>query len=132
MNNSHVFISHSTRDDAFVKGLRRALEGLGLKTWVDSRELAGGAKLEPEVERAIEGARGLLAVLSPNAVNSPRVREEIRKALEGGRGRGGGGYRVVPRPQPGTKSGTWFRDVRLVRNAEVRGSIPLGSVRRIK
>ena len=111
MNNSHVFISHSTKDDAFVKDLRRALEDLGLRTWVDSRELAGGSKLEPAVEQAIEGARGFLAVLSPNAVNSPWVRREIRKALEVERGRKDEGYRVVPLLLPGIEPSAlalWF------------------------
>ena len=94
MSNSHVFISHSSKDDAFVKDLRRKLEALGINVWVDSRELAGGSKLVPEIEQAIEDARGFLAVLSPNTVNSPWVRKEIQKALEVERGREG--YRVVP------------------------------------
>lgn len=96
MSNSHVFVSHSSKDDAFVKELRRALESFGIKTWVDSRELAGGSQLEPEIERAIETARQFVAVLSPNAVNSPWVRKEVQKALGVENGRRGEGYRVVP------------------------------------
>ena len=57
MPNSHVFISHSSQDDPFVRELRQALEALGIPTWVDSRELAGGAKLAPEIEQAIETAQ---------------------------------------------------------------------------
>jgi hypothetical protein len=37
--------------------LREALEGQGLRVWADSRNLRGGAKLAPEIERAIEDAR---------------------------------------------------------------------------
>lgn len=111
MGNSHVFISHSTRDDSFVKDLRRALEALGINVWVESRESAGGAKLTPEIEQAIAGARGFLAVLSPNAVNSPWVRKEIRKGLEVEAARGGDGYRVVPLLLPGIEPAAlalWF------------------------
>jgi tetratricopeptide (TPR) repeat protein len=111
MTNSHLFISHSSKDDAFVKELRRALESLGLSIWVDSREMAGGAKLQPEVERAIEAARSFLAVLSPNAVNSPWVRKEIEKGLEVERGRKDDGYRVVPLLLPGIEPSAlalWF------------------------
>jgi tetratricopeptide (TPR) repeat protein len=111
MNNSHVFISHSTKDDAFVTDLRRALEALGITVWVDARELAGGSKLEPAVEQAIEGARSFLAVLSPSAVNSPWVRREIQKALEVERGRKDEGYRVVPLLLPGIEPSAlalWF------------------------
>lgn len=111
MANSHVFISHSSKDDPFVKDLRRALEGLGLRTWVDSRELAGGSKLEPEIERAVEDARQFIAVISTNTINSPWVRKEIQKALEVERRRKGEGYRVVPLLLPGVEPsalGLWF------------------------
>ena len=54
---SAIFMSHASKDDAFVKELRMALEGHGLPAWVDSRELRGGAKLAPEIAQAIEHAR---------------------------------------------------------------------------
>jgi TIR domain len=44
MNSAHIFISHASKDDEFVKGLRLALEGHQLPVWVDSRNLRGGAK----------------------------------------------------------------------------------------
>ena len=57
MNPSYIFISHASKDDAFVKELRLALEGQGLTVWVDSRNLRGGSKLAPEINEAIEQAR---------------------------------------------------------------------------
>jgi tetratricopeptide (TPR) repeat protein len=96
MANSHVFISHNSQDDGFVRQLREALERLGLSTWVDSRQLAGGSKLAPEIERGIEEARQFVVVISTNTINSPWVRKEIRKASEVERRRGGEGYRVIP------------------------------------
>ncbi|HKV39011.1 MAG TPA: alpha/beta hydrolase [Blastocatellia bacterium] len=78
----HVFISHATGDDDFVRELRIALESLKIPVWVDSRNLRGGSKLNPEITRAIEDARQVIVVLSPNTVNSPWVRKEITKALE--------------------------------------------------
>lgn len=99
----HVFISHSSKDDGFVEELREALEGLGLEAWVDSRELAGGAKLTPEIEEAIKNARHFVAVLSTNAFSSPWVRREIQKALEVEVTRGGEGYRVIPLLLPGVE-----------------------------
>jgi hypothetical protein len=78
----HIFISHASKDDDFVKQLVVTLESLNLSVWVDSRNLRGGDKLAPEVDRAIEQARSVIVVLSPNTVNSPWVRKEITKALE--------------------------------------------------
>jgi tetratricopeptide (TPR) repeat protein len=99
----HVFISHSSKDDPFVKELREALEGLGLEVWVDSRELVGGAKLTPEIVEAIEGARQFVAVLSPEAMKSEWVRREVGKAREVEAARGGEGYRVIPLLLPGVE-----------------------------
>ena len=50
MSAAHIFISHFSEDDAFVKALPLALEGLGLSVWVDSRKLRGGTKLAPEIQ----------------------------------------------------------------------------------
>ena len=44
MTAGHIFISHATADDAFVRDLRQALQSLGLSVWVDSRNLRGSDK----------------------------------------------------------------------------------------
>ena len=71
MSAEHIFISHASADDSFVADLRAKLEGLGLSMWIDSRNLRGGNKLAPEIEKAIEEARQVIVVLSPSTVNSP-------------------------------------------------------------
>ena len=111
MNSDFVFISHVSADDGFVKDLRVALEGQGLTVWVDSRNLRGGNKLTPEIEQAIEHARQVLIVLSPQTVNSRWVRREVRKALEVEKQRANEGYRVIPLLLPGITVGAlgnWF------------------------
>src|SRR5712691_9557843 len=113
MSNGPVFISHATRDDAFVRELRLALEGLHITVWVDSRNLRGGNALAPEITQAIEQARQVLVVLSPNTINSPWVRREIRQALEVEKRRQAEGYRVIPLLLPGIEPaalGTWFEE----------------------
>lgn len=79
---SHIFISHASADDAFVKQLREQLEAQGLKIWVDSRNLRGGQKLNPEIQDAIKTSSYCIAVLSTNTVNSPWVRKEIQWAAQ--------------------------------------------------
>jgi hypothetical protein len=73
----HIFISHASADDDFVKELRLALEGQGLTVWVDSRNLLPGQRFEPEIEQAIETARHVIVVLSKETVNSAWVRKEV-------------------------------------------------------
>jgi tetratricopeptide (TPR) repeat protein len=111
VNPGHIFISHASKDDDFVKQLRIALEGHQLSVWVDSRNLRGGAKLAPEIEQAIETARQIIAVLSPNTINSPWVRKEIQKALEVEKQRKADSYCVIPLLLPGVEPSAlalWF------------------------
>lgn len=111
MSNAHIFISHTSKDDGFVKELRESLEAYGLPVWADSRNLRGGSKLAPEIEAAIEAARQFIVVLSPNTINSPWVRKEIQKALEIERTRKDEGYRAIPILLPGIEPSAlplWF------------------------
>lgn len=71
MTENIIFISHSGKDDEFVKALRKSLEIQQLRTWVDSRELRASDELEPKVKQAIEQARAFIVVFSLNALNSP-------------------------------------------------------------
>lgn len=103
MSSERVFISHSGKDDEFVKELREALESVGLSTWADSRELSGGDKLTPEIERNIEDARQFIVIVSLNALNSTWVHNEVKKALEVERRRKGEGYKVIPLMLPGVQ-----------------------------
>jgi tetratricopeptide (TPR) repeat protein len=111
MHPSHIFISHASKDDPFVKELRLALEGHGLPVWVDSRNLRGGSKLAPEISEAIKTARQIIVVLSPNTVNSPWVRKEIQQALAVEQEKKAEGYRVIPLLLPGIEPSAlalWF------------------------
>jgi hypothetical protein len=111
MSSNHVFISHASKDDAFVKDLRIALESQGILVWVDSRNLRGGNKLKPAIDKAIEQARQVIVVLSPKTVNSPWVRKEISKALRVEKKRKDDGYRVIPVLLPGIEPSAlenWF------------------------
>jgi hypothetical protein len=100
-----LFISHASADDAFVAGLRQALEAVRVPVWVDSRRLRGGSKLGPEIRAAIEEAEHFLVVLSPSTVNSPWVRREIAQALRVEKRRRADGYSVIPLLLPGITPG---------------------------
>jgi tetratricopeptide (TPR) repeat protein/DNA polymerase III delta prime subunit len=111
MNSAHVFISHATIDDGFVKELREQLESSGILVWVDSRNLRGGTKLAPEISEAIEQARQTIVVFSPHTINSPWVRKEIQQALAVEKQRKDEGYRVIPLLLPGIEPSAlplWF------------------------
>jgi TIR domain-containing protein len=123
MYSAHIFISHASKDDDFVKELRAALESQRLPVWVDSRNLRGGAKLAPEIEQAIETARQTIVVLSPNTINSPWVRKENQQALAVENRRGMAGYRVIPLLLPGVEPSAlalWFDEEPVGVKVELR------------
>ncbi len=94
MNNKY-FISHSTKDDEFVKELRKHLEILGIGTWVDSRELIAGDKLDPGIEKAIEEADAFFVVFSVNAFSSAWIKKEVELALKTQKKKGDT-FRIIP------------------------------------
>jgi hypothetical protein len=78
---SKLFISHSSRDDGFVRELRAALADHGQAGWIDSRELRGGDPLWMEIQRAIEAASAFAVVVSTDSLQSKWVGSELRHAL---------------------------------------------------
>ena len=123
MTAGHIFISHATADDPFVRDLRQALESLGLTVWMDSRNLRGGDKLARQVEQAIEEARQVIVVLSPHTINSPWVRREIGKVLEVEKRRRDEDYRVIPLLLPGVEPAAlplWFDEEPLAVPIELK------------
>jgi len=98
----HIFISHSTQDDAFVAQLRQALELRGLTVWADSRNLRGGDQLAPEIEQAIREARAVLVVVSQHSLNSEWVYDEVAYARQVQRKRGVEEFPIIPLLLPGT------------------------------
>ncbi len=93
---SKLFISHSSKDDAFVRELRRTLADHGHDGWIDSRELRGGDALWPEIQKAIEEASGFAFVVSTDSLQSDWVADEVAHAVRVRRKRGAKNYRLIP------------------------------------
>lgn len=100
-----LFISRSSQDDAFVRGLRAALADHGQAGWIDSRELRGGDPLWPEIQQAIEAASAYAVVVSPDALQSSWVGKELLRALDVQKARGKDQYPVIPLSLNGTRLG---------------------------
>ncbi|MCI5181300.1 MAG: toll/interleukin-1 receptor domain-containing protein, partial [Candidatus Electrothrix sp. AW1] len=97
----HIFISHSSKEDNFVKQLRQVLELHGQVPWVDSRELTAGDDLKARIEESIRTARHFLVVISLDALNSEWVECELDIALNEAEQREDG-YKVIPVVLPRT------------------------------
>lgn len=73
---ARVFISHSSSDKTFVRGLAVDLAAMGHQPWVDEWEILAGESIPDRIGGGIEDADFLLVVLSKAAVESKWVENE--------------------------------------------------------
>jgi TolB-like protein/tetratricopeptide (TPR) repeat protein len=78
-----VFVSYARRDHARVAPLVAALEAEGWSVWWDP-EIAPGEEFDALIAGALESARSVLVVWTPNSVGSRWVRGEARDASDRG------------------------------------------------
>src|SRR5579864_1500598 len=82
---TNIFISFARSDSAFVDRLEADLRQHGRHPWVDRRGLEAGSKWRQELQEAVDRARVVLVVLSPEAVASEYVQKEYGYALDEGK-----------------------------------------------
>ena len=75
-----VFISYSSKDQAKVIALARALEKEGISIWRDHDQILGGENYGPKIVEAIRSAKVMLVCCSNAAMRSKNVKQEIQLA----------------------------------------------------
>ena len=78
-----VFISHNSRDKAFVEDLQKGL-GDDIPSWICWARIAPGETIAHEVRAGVENARAFVSVVSRNSLGSIWVRKELEGALNFG------------------------------------------------
>jgi hypothetical protein len=85
---AQVFISHSSRDAAFVLShIKPALDRAGVDAWFSATDIRVAADWERQIRTALSQADWFVVVLSPDAERSDWVQSETHWALEHLRGR---------------------------------------------
>ncbi len=102
---SKLFISHSSKDERFVRELQQALTDLKQEVWTVSRDVLPGGLLDREIKQAIDGASAFVVVVSPDALQSEWVGKELRYALKLQDERGRDKFPVIPLSIDGTRLG---------------------------
>lgn len=75
-----VFISHATIDKWIAIQLDKMIQGCGIATYRDDRDLQGGAKIGPEIRAQLQKCQELLVLWSAHAKQSEWVEPEIGMA----------------------------------------------------
>jgi hypothetical protein len=87
-----VFISHSSRNAAFVERLVRVLQAHGLRTFFSRKHIRGAQQWHDEIGAALARCSWFLVVLTSQSVTSEWVKREFVYALQDRRY----GGRIVP------------------------------------
>src|SRR5260221_1663178 len=89
-----LFLSYSSKDREFVRGLQQTLALAGQDVWVDFHELAGGDALWEGIQAAIGSSAHYAIVVSANSLASKWVGKELQHALQVKEERAA--FRVIP------------------------------------
>lgn len=75
-----LFISYSTKDQAFADRLYADLQAQGVRCWFAPHDMRGGRKIHEQIDEAIRVHDKLLLILSERSMKSEWVMTEISKA----------------------------------------------------
>jgi hypothetical protein len=76
------FLSYSAKDKDFAARLHDGLKKVGVRCWLDARDMKIGERLFEQIDKAIQAHDKLLLVLSRSSVQSAWVRTEVENALK--------------------------------------------------
>jgi len=77
-----AFISYSQRDERKVLFFANCIGRLGLKVWMDKKQLIGGQKIAHEIARSISKSTFYFVFLSKNSIQSNWVEYELNLAMK--------------------------------------------------
>jgi TIR domain len=76
-----VFISYSRKDVALARKLQSRLGKLGVRAWLDVKQVHEGKSVLREIENALRTASCYVVLMSDEALTSPKVNFEIGAAI---------------------------------------------------
>ncbi len=77
-----IFLSHSSKDRAFVLRLVKIFESNRISYWYSATHIKGAKQWHDEIGRALGACNWFLVVLTPDAVRSQWVKRELLFALD--------------------------------------------------
>lgn len=81
----HIFISHSSRDNAFTRFLADSLTLAGFDVWVDFDDITSGDRWVQTIQKAVEDCESIIVVMSRAARDSEWVERESLLAMDLGK-----------------------------------------------
>ncbi len=85
MQQANYFFSYSRKDSDFVKRIATDLKKAGANVWLDQLDIAPGSPWDDAIQNALNGAQGLIVILSDDSVKSKNVMDEVSYAMSQGK-----------------------------------------------
>ena len=76
------FISYSRQNENFAQKLHDRLQEVGVRCWLDQKNIKIGEKIRTVIDRAIKNNDKLLVILSEASLESTWVESEVEAAFE--------------------------------------------------
>ncbi len=76
-----VFLSHSSKDKAFIRQLASDLTSEGILIWLDEQQINVGDSINSSINQGLAESDYFVIALSDNSVNSEWVNRELNSAL---------------------------------------------------
>jgi hypothetical protein len=74
---THLFVCHSSKDEAVAREVVEALEADGLKCWISERDVLPGENYQEAIVQALEAASGIVFLFSENSNKSLEIKKEL-------------------------------------------------------
>jgi hypothetical protein len=79
---AHIFICHSSKDEAVARGIVQFLEARDIKCWISLRDVPPGQNYQETIVHALERAHGIVFLFSEFSAQSREIMKEL--SLAGG------------------------------------------------
>ncbi len=77
-----LYLAYTREDALFAVQLAEDLAGLGIDVWLDINEIGAASDWTVAQRAAIQACEGLIAVLSPEAMDRDHMRQEVKQAFD--------------------------------------------------
>ena len=71
-----IFISHSSKDNAFADQLAYALRAQNAEVWIDLSDIPAGMKWSSAIQQGLDACEVMLLIISPDSMASSNVEDE--------------------------------------------------------
>ena len=76
-----VFISHNSLDKPLARKISSELEGFGIITWLDEKDIPAGKSIPDEITKALENCTHFILIYSNNSKDKPWVQTELNNII---------------------------------------------------